>query len=77
MQPYVGIGSLSTDGSIGFTGTSPFAPGVTATSSATSKPSGSNLTIGSEFKLGFFKIGLEYGSLMGTTRYAGKLAFYF
>lgn len=75
VEPYVGIGFASGDGSFGVSGTTDFfESGVTTYSN---KDSTLHLVAGAELKLVFFKLGAEYSRAFDTNTFNGKVAFYF
>lgn len=80
VEPYVGLSMLSGKGDLSFTGTPAtpvFDPSLTASSSASASKSSTAFLLGAELKLIFFKVGAEYQSAFGTSRYMGKASFYF
>lgn len=78
-EPYAGIGTASTTGKMVVNGSSQVFsdPEYSASQSASASKSSTVLMLGSEVKLGFVKLGLEYARLYSTNGFTGKLAFYF
>jgi len=75
VEPYIGFCFLSSRADLGVSGTGTiFDSSFTTAQSASSSPSGTLFTLGAEVSLAFFRLGAEYGSLFGTSRYVGKLA---
>lgn len=80
VEPYFGVSLLSAKGDLDVTGsstvfdTSAFGAGTTSASASTTS---TGFMLGAEVKLLIFKFGAEYANLFGTSRYSGKLAFYF
>ncbi len=78
LEPYVGLGYLKAKGELSATGsTTVFDSTYTSGTSASESKSSTAFYLGSELKLLFFKLGLEYGHLFGTSSYTGKLSFFF
>lgn len=78
IEPYAGLGILNADGKLSVTGSSTvFDPSLTQSQSATAKKSGTTFLAGVELKLLVVKFGVEYASLFKTSRYLGKVSFYF
>jgi hypothetical protein len=78
VEPYLGICMLSSKSDLGVAGQgSIFNQTFTSSQSASSSPSGTMLTLGADLSLLFIRLGAEYSSLLGTSRYLGKLAFSF
>lgn len=77
IEPYVGLGLLSGKGKLDATGSAVFDPSLTTAQSASASESSTLFLVGAEVKLLIFKAGLEYSNLFDTSRYTGKLAFFF
>lgn len=80
VEPYVGLSYLKAKGELEYSGSpaSPvFDPAYTAANSASASKSSTGFMVGAELKLIFFKLGAEYASAFGTSRYTGKASFYF
>jgi hypothetical protein len=78
VEPYIGVSYLQAKGDMKVTGSSAvFDPSFTASQTASASTTSTGFMVGAELKLLFFKMGAEYASLFGTSRYSGKLAFYF
>jgi hypothetical protein len=73
-EPYAGIGYIQSKGDLSLVGNTFL---VSAQQSASSKQSGSQWMVGSEFKLFIIKLGIEYGKILDDSRVSGKLSFYF
>jgi hypothetical protein len=73
-EPYVGFGYMKADGKMDVTGSTTV---FTGGSSATSKPSSSMFMVGTEVKLLVVKLGVEYMNVFDTSRFTGKVSFYF
>lgn len=77
-EPYAGVGFVKSDTDIKTT-----AQGngtifdFSNTDNFNSKNDGFHLAVGSEINLAFFNIGVEYGNIMGVSRYTGKFSFSF
>ncbi len=74
-EPYASIGVIQANGDLSATAGTLF--NFTANKSATEKSSSTQLTVGSEFKFGTFKLGAEYSRQFDMNRIATKAAFYF
>lgn len=78
VEPYVGFSLLNAKGKMDVTGSSQvFDPSYTASTSVSASSGSSAFLVGAELKLFVVKLGVEYQSLFGTSRYSGKLSFYF
>ncbi len=78
VEPYFGIQMLSAKGDMDVTGSpTVFDPAYTTGTSASAKASTTGFLLGCELKLLIVKLGAEYQNLFGTSRYTGKLSFYF
>ncbi len=78
IEPYVGIGSIKTDGKIKVTGTGTvFDTTYTSAQEATQSPSGSYFAVGANMNLFVLKFGLEIAKGFGTQSVSAKFAFYF
>lgn len=78
VEPYVGFQFLSAKGEMTVTGsTTVFDTSFTQSMSADANVSSTGFLAGAELKLLFFKLGAEYATLFGTSRYTGKLSFFF
>lgn len=76
-EPYASIGVMRATGDLSATAGAIFNPAFTAGTSASESSQSTQLTLGSEFKFGLFKMGLEASKMFGMTRVATKFAFYF
>lgn len=76
-EPYASIGMMQADGELSATAGALFDPSFTASGSASEKSTSTQLTVGSEFKFGMFKLGAEYSRQFDMNRIATKAAFYF
>ncbi len=76
-EPYASIGVMQADGELSATAGALFNPSFSASNSASEKSTSTQLTIGSEFKFGLFKLGAEYSRQFDMNRIATKAAFYF
>lgn len=75
VEPYLGLGYLSGSGKLSVSGnTTIFDTTFSTSQSATASKGSFHLFGGAELKLLFFKIGLEFGTAFGTTRYTAKLS---
>lgn len=76
VEPYVGLGWMKSDGSmdVNTTASGVFAGGRTSESAS---PSTTAFMVGTEVKLLVFKLGVEYLNAFDTSRFSGKLSFYF
>jgi hypothetical protein len=78
VEPYAGLSFLSAKGEMDVSGSPVFDPSLgTGTTSASASTTSTGFMVGAEVKLLIFKFGAEYANLFGTSRYSGKLAFYF
>ena len=78
IEPYLGFGKVSTTTKIGISGTSNISIFTfSSASSHTSKNSGSHLFAGVNFNLFILKLGAEYSQMMGISKTAAKVSFYF
>ncbi|MGE0528034.1 MAG: DUF6588 family protein [Bdellovibrionales bacterium] len=78
IEPYAGLGIVSGKGNLDVEGsTTVFDATYTQAQSASEKRSSAVWMLGTEVKLLVLKLGLEYARLMDTSRYTGKVAFYF
>lgn len=78
VEPYVGVSWLSAKGEMSVSGSpNVFDPSFTTGMSASTSATSTGFMLGTEVKLLIFKLGVEYANLFGTSRYTGKLAFYF
>lgn len=75
VEPYAGFSFLSAKGDMSVTGSNQVF--TTGEMSKSAKTSSTGWMVGAELKLLIFKAGVEYADLFGTSRYTGKLAFYF
>ncbi len=75
VEPYAGFGYLQADGKMNVTGSPTVFSG--ARTSASSKPSSSMFMVGTEVKLLVVKLGVEYMNAFDTSRFTGKVSFYF
>lgn len=74
IEPYIGFCYLSTRADLSVSGAGTiFDSSFTSGQSASSSPTGTLLTVGADLTLGFAKIGAEYASVYGTSRYLAKL----
>jgi len=76
-EPYAGVGFESASANLGVTGSTTanvFAPAFTAAQTANSTPSSARFLVGVEFKLLLIRLGAEYLSAYGTSRYNLKLS---
>jgi len=76
-EPYASIGVMRATGDLSATAGAIFNPAFTGGKSASESSQSTQLTLGSEFKFGLFKMGLEVSKLYDMTRAAAKFAFYF
>lgn len=76
-EPYASIGVMRATGDLSATAGAIFNPSFTGGKSASESTQSTQLTLGSEFKFGLFKMGLEFSKMFGMTRAATKFAFYF
>ncbi|MCB0361778.1 MAG: hypothetical protein KDD35_03615 [Bdellovibrionales bacterium] len=77
-EPYFGLGMVQSSGDLAITGAgNVFDTTLTASQSASAKTSGVTYFVGSELKLIFLKLGVEYSKVIDVTRVTGKLALYF
>lgn len=74
VEPYLGLGAVSSDGKLSSDQSAVFNP---ATNSVSKKLSGSHLLAGVNFNLLFFKIGLEAGKILDSQKVSAKFSFYF
>lgn len=78
VKPYVGVGTVTADGTMDLEGNSSvFGGDLTGDTKASAKPSGTQVLMGVDFSLIFMDIGVEYAQQFGASRYTGKLAFGF
>lgn len=77
VEPYAGLGMVSSTGNMDVTGVAAFDPSFTGSQSASVKRSSTQFLAGAELKLLVVKLGAEYAHLFGTNRFTGKLSFYF
>lgn len=74
VEPYAGFGLVSASGDLDASGdANVFDTGV----NGKGKKAGTMFSAGAELKLLILKLGLEYSSALGASRYTGKLSFYF
>jgi hypothetical protein len=74
VEPYAGFGVVSASGDLDASGSSGvFDAGV----NGKGKKTGTMFSVGAELKLLILKLGAEYSSALGASRYTGKLSFYF
>jgi hypothetical protein len=76
LEPYAGIGWLKADGTmdVNTSASGVFTGGRT---SASADPTTTAFVVGTEVKLLVVKLGVEYMNLFDTSRFTGKLSFYF
>ena len=74
LAPQLSVFAVSAKGELSATSPTVFKGGA---ESASAKSSGAMWMLGTELKLVFFKLGVEYTNLLNTSRFTGKLAFYF
>lgn len=74
VEPYVGIGMASVDGSFGVTGTSIFQSMATSYSA---KASGMQWMLGADVNLLLVRLGVEMSNFLGNQRYSARVAFGF
>ncbi len=76
VEPYIGLGYMKSDGSmdVNTSLSNVFTGGRT---SASASPSTTAFMVGTEVKLLIFKAGVEYLNAFDTSRFSGKLSFYF
>jgi hypothetical protein len=74
-EPYVGFGYMKADGKMDVTGSTTVFTGSRV--SASSEPSSSMFMVGTEVKLLIVKLGVEYMNVFDTSRFTGKVSFYF
>lgn len=74
-EPYLGFGYMKADGKMDVTGSPTVFTG--ARRSASSEPSSSMFMVGTEVKLLIVKLGVEYMNVFDTSRFTGKVSFYF
>ena len=78
VDPYAGLQILSAKGDMDVTGSpNVFDSSFTVATSASAKAKSTGFLLGCELKLLIVKLGAEYQNLFGTSRYTGKLSFYF
>jgi len=78
VEPYVGFSYMSAKGEMSVSGSSAvFDPNFTTGTSASADTTSTGFLLGAELKLLIFKVGAEYASLFGTSRYTAKLSFFF
>lgn len=76
-EPYASVGVMKATGDLSATAGAIFNPAFTGGKSASEETQSTQLTLGSEFKFGLFKMGLEVSKMFGMSRAAAKFAFYF
>ena len=74
-EPYLGFGYMMADGKMDVTGSPTVFSG--ARMSASSEPASSMFMVGTEVKLLVVKLGVEYMNVFDTSRFTGKVSFYF
>jgi len=74
-EPYVGAGYVQSSGEMDVTGSTTVFTG--SRMSASAKPTSAMYMLGTEVKLLVLKLGVEYTSVFDTSRFTGKLSFYF
>lgn len=77
VEPYFGLGMISAKGDLSASGTGSGGVFTSGSTSASSSPSSSVWMIGTEVKLLVVKLGVEYTNAFSTSRYTGKLSFFF
>lgn len=78
LEPYAGVGLVNAKGDLSFSGTAlVFDPTYTVGTSASEKTSSTAFILGTEAKLLLLKLGLEYTHVFDTSRFTGKISFYF
>lgn len=75
VEPYAGIQVLSAKGKMDVTGSTTVF--TVPAQSGSASVSSTGFLLGCELKLLIVKLGAEYQNLFGTSRYTGKLSFYF
>lgn len=75
LEPYAGFGYLQADGNMDVKGSPTVFSG--GRMSASSKPTSSMFMVGTEVKLLVVKLGVEYMNAFDTSRFTGKVSFYF
>lgn len=76
IEPYFGLGYVSATGNLS-ANAAIFNSGFTTATSASASRTGVLWIVGTEVKLLFVKLGLEYMSMFSTSRVDGKLSFFF
>lgn len=75
VEPYVGLGFLTGDGNLKYSGAGTiFDTAVTAGGSASKKVDGAQFLVGANLNLLFFNIGAEYSNHLDTDRYGLKVS---
>lgn len=77
VEPYFGLAFGQTKGDLDVTGSSTVFVGGVGQQKGSAKSSGSGFLVGTELKLLVFKAGIEYSKMFDTSRFSGKLSFYF
>lgn len=78
VEPYAGFTLMNAKGEMGITGSpNVFDPAYTSGDKVSASVASSGFMVGAELKLFVVKLGAEYQNLFGTSRYSGKLSFYF
>lgn len=78
VEPYVGIGTASSDGELDVTaGTNIFDSSFTSNDNASAKPTSSVITAGILLKLPLIRFGFEMNEKFGTSRYLAKASLKF
>lgn len=78
VEPYFGITFINGKSDLSVTGTGTiFDSAYTSGQSGSSTTTGTMMTLGVDFDLAILKLGAEYGSILGTSRFLGKLGFGF
>lgn len=77
LEPYAGIGYVSSKNTLSANGAGLFAPGYTTSQSMEKSPSSTQILLGVTGNLLLFHIGAEYSNAFGASTYTGKLAFGF
>lgn len=78
IEPYAGFGQVKATTDIGVTATTNVSIFTfTSANNYSASNSGSHIYGGLNLNLFLFKLGAEYSRIMGTTKYMGKLSFYF
>ncbi len=78
IEPYFGIGTIKTNGTLKVTGTGTvFDTTYTTAQEANQSPSGAYSVLGANVNLFILKLGLEFYKTLGTQGASAKLSFYF